>query len=46
MIDIAILDDEEAILKDIRICVEKEVSTTDKVNLFTYTSANEFLKET
>lgn len=46
MMDIAILDDEEAILKDIKICVEKEVSTTDEVNLFTYTSVNEFLKET
>ena len=46
MMDIAILDDEEVILRDIRVCVEKEVSTTDEVKLFTYTSANEFLKET
>ena len=44
--DIAILDDEEVTLRDIRICVEKEIVTADEVNLFTYTSANEFLKET
>ena len=35
--NIALIDDETAILEDVRKCVENEIVPQDEVNLFTYT---------
>ena len=44
--NIALIDDETAILEDVRKCVENEIVPQDEVNLFTYTRAKDFLQET
>lgn len=43
--NIAIVDDESAILENIRKCVENEITLQDEVNIFTYTQAKDFLQE-
>lgn len=43
--NIALIDDEMAILENIRKCVENEILPQDEVKLFTYTRAKDFLQE-
>ena len=43
--NIALIDDETAILEDVRKCVENEIVPQDEVNLSTYTRAEDFLQE-
>ena len=45
MMNIAIIDDEAAILENVRKCVENEIVPQDEVNLFIYTRAKDFLQE-
>ena len=40
--NIALIDDETAILEDVRKCVETEILPQDEVNLFVYTRAKDF----
>ncbi len=42
--NIAIIDDEAAILDNVRRCVENEITEKDEAELFTYTGAEEFLQ--
>lgn len=42
--NIALIDDEAAILEDVRKCVEDEILPQDEVNLFVYTRAKDFLQ--
>ena len=42
--NIALIDDETAILEDVRKCVETEILPQDEVNLFVYTMAKDFLQ--
>ena len=42
--NIALIDDETAILEDVRKCVETEILPQDEVNLFVYTRAKDFLQ--
>ena len=42
--NIALIDDEAAILGNVRKCVENEIVPQDEVNLFTYTRAKDFLQ--
>lgn len=43
--NIALIDDEAAILENVRKCVENEIVPQDEVNLSTYTRAEDFLQE-
>ena len=43
--NIALIDDEAAILGNVRKCVENEIVPQDEVNLSTYTRAEDFLQE-
>lgn len=43
--NIALIDDEAAILENVKKCVENEIVPQDEVNLFTYTRAKDFLQE-
>ena len=43
--NIALIDDETAILEDVRKCVENEILPQDEVNLFTYSRAEAFFQK-
>lgn len=43
--NIALIDDETAILEDVRKCVENEILPQDEVNLFTYSRAEDFFQK-
>lgn len=43
--NIALIDDETAILEDVRKCVENEILPQDEVNLFTYSRVEDFLQK-
>ena len=43
--NIALIDDEAAILENVRKCVENEIVPQDEVNLSAYTRAEDFLQE-
>lgn len=43
--NIALIDDEAAILENVRKCVENEIADQDNAKLFTYTQARDFLNE-
>ena len=43
--NIALIDDEAAILENVRKCVENEIVPQDEASLFTYTRAKDFLQE-
>ena len=43
--NIALIDDEAAILENVRKCVENEIVPQDEANLFAYTRAQDFLQE-
>lgn len=45
MMNIAIIDDEAALLEHVRECVESEIQPEDEAELFTYTRAEDFLRE-
>lgn len=45
MMNIALVDDEFAILESVRKYVENEITLQDEVKLFTYTQAEDFLRE-
>lgn len=45
MINIAIIDDDEDILKNVRKCVQDEITQKDDAEIFSYTKAKEFLHE-
>ena len=42
--NIALIDDEIAILEDVRKCVENEILPQDEVNFFVYTRAKDFIQ--
>ncbi len=44
MMNIALIDDEAAILGNVRKCVENEIVPQDEASLFTYTRAKDFLQ--